>query len=70
MRDIIWACDPIGSVLFIGASTLVLLALNWASGTYAWSNVHVVAPLVVGLVVLVAFVIYGKEVQMPGNGVY
>ncbi|KAL1844144.1 hypothetical protein VTK73DRAFT_2655 [Phialemonium thermophilum] len=57
-RDYVWACDPVGSLLFIGSATLMLLALDWAGGAYAWSNPHVVAPLVIGLVLLVCFCAY------------
>lgn len=57
--EYVWACDPIGSGLFISSATLMLLALNWAGGTYAWSDAHVVAPLVVGIVLCICFGLYG-----------
>lgn len=60
MKKLIWACDPIGSVLFIISATLMLLALDWAGGVYEWHDAHVVAPLTVGLVALVAFCAYGE----------
>ncbi len=56
---VIWTCDPIGSVLFIVSATLMLLALDWAGGAYPWHDAHVVAPLTVGLVCLLAFGLYG-----------
>ena len=56
-----WSFDPIGSFLFITSATLMLLALDWAGGTYGWSDAHVAAPLTIGLVLLVAFVLYGKK---------
>jgi hypothetical protein len=59
-KKVIWACDPIGSFLFIVATTLMLLALDWAGGVYPWHDKHVVAPLTIGLVSLVAFALYGK----------
>lgn len=59
-KDIIWACDPIGSCLFVGSATLILLGLDWAGGAYAWSDPHVAAPLTIGLVLLLAFSIYGE----------
>ncbi|KAK0716897.1 major facilitator superfamily domain-containing protein [Lasiosphaeria miniovina] len=57
-RDIAWAVDPVGSLLFIASATLMLLALDWAAGAYPWSDAHVVAPLAVGLVLFVAFGLY------------
>jgi len=43
---------------------LMLLALDWAGGVYAWHDAHVVAPLTIGLVALVGFALYewkGRE---------
>lgn len=59
-RAYFWACDPVGSVLFISSATLMLLALDWAGGTFRWSNTHVAVPLPLGLALLVLFGIYGK----------
>ena len=59
--EALWACDPIGSFLFISSATLMLLALNWAGGAHAWSSAYVVAPLTIGLVLLVVFCIYGMS---------
>ncbi|KAI0095896.1 MFS general substrate transporter [Daldinia grandis] len=58
LRDYIWACDPIGSVLFVGSATLMLLGLDWAGGAYAWSNPHVAVPVGLGLALLVSFALY------------
>ncbi len=59
-KQLVWACDPIGSFLFIAACTLLLLALDWAGGAYAWSDVHVAAPLGLGLGFLALFCAYGE----------
>ncbi|KAL8292408.1 hypothetical protein RQP46_001020 [Phenoliferia psychrophenolica] len=56
VKQILWACDPI--VLLIVGATLLLLALDWGAGTYEWSDPHVIAPLVVGFAVLIAFGLY------------
>ncbi|KAH7009966.1 major facilitator superfamily domain-containing protein [Ilyonectria destructans] len=66
IKEVLWACDPIGSVLFIGSVTLMLLALNWSGGTYSWSNVHVIAPLVVGIVLLILFGLYEWKGRADG----
>lgn len=59
LSQYIWAIDPIGSVLFISGTTLTLLALDWVS-SYTWANAHVIAPLCIGVVSLLAFSLYGK----------
>ena len=58
LKSYLWALDPIGSTLFVGAAALMLLALDWAGGAYSWSNPHVAAPLGVGLGLLVLFAGY------------
>ncbi|KXT16323.1 hypothetical protein AC579_3747 [Pseudocercospora musae] len=57
-KQYVWAIDPIGSGLFISSATLMLLALDWAGGTYSWSDPHVAAPLGIGLGLLVLFCLY------------
>lgn len=71
-KKIIWECDPIGSVLFIISCTLMLLALDWAGGSYPWHSVQVVAPLTTGLVSAVLFALYGRHlyISCPGIGRY
>jgi hypothetical protein len=61
VKNIIWACDPIGSFLFIVSATLMLLAMDWAGGVFPWHDPHVVAPLTIGLVTAVAFGLYGTS---------
>lgn len=58
LKEVLWAMDPIGSILFICGATLMLLALDWAGGTYAWSDAHVAAPLGVGMGLTVLFGLY------------
>lgn len=58
LKQILRACDPIGTLLLIAGATTLLLALDWGGGTYAWSDKHVVAPLVVGLALLIIFGLY------------
>jgi hypothetical protein len=61
-----WACDPIGCFLLIVAATLLLLSLNWAGGAYKWSNPHVYANLVVGMLFLIAFCVYEWKGRSDG----
>ncbi|KJR89997.1 uncharacterized protein SPSK_06110 [Sporothrix schenckii 1099-18] len=62
----VWACDPVGSLLFVAGATLTLLALDWGGGTYAWSDAHVAAPLAIGLALLVAFGAYEWKGRRDG----
>ncbi|KAH7413987.1 major facilitator superfamily domain-containing protein [Phaeosphaeria sp. MPI-PUGE-AT-0046c] len=64
--EIVWACDPIGSFMFIAGATLMLLALNWAGGAYHWSDPHVCANLVVGIVLILAFCVYEWKGRSDG----
>ena len=68
-KEIAWACDPVGSTLFICSATLMLLGLDWAGGAYPWSDPHVAAPLGIGLGLLVLFCLYGKEAVVKFIGV-
>ncbi|KAF2269044.1 MFS general substrate transporter [Lojkania enalia] len=66
LKEYIWACDPIGSILFVSSATLMLLALNWAGGEYAWSSPHVAAPLAIGLGLLLMFCLYEWKGRSDG----
>jgi Fungal trichothecene efflux pump (TRI12) len=63
LREVVWACDPIGSFFLISSATLLLLALDWTGGAYSWSDAHVAAPLAIGLVFLVVFCVYGENLN-------
>ena len=61
--EYMWSLDPIGSILFVGDATLTILALDWTGGTYEWHDAHVVAPITIGIVLLVAFGLYGGDID-------
>jgi hypothetical protein len=44
----------------------MLLGLDWAGGSYKWSNVHVAAPLGVGAGFLVLFCLYEWKGRSDG----
>ncbi|KAJ7921389.1 MFS drug transporter [Mycena leptocephala] len=54
--------DFVGSLLILLASTLLVLSLTWASGSYQWRNPHVFATLVVGCVISIGFVLWEWKV--------
>jgi MFS family permease len=49
--------DPIGTVFLLPGLVLLLLALQWGSNEYAWESTRVIVSIVLGLVLLIAFVI-------------
>ena len=61
VKEYLWSLDPIGSFLFIAGTVLVLLGLDWTGGAYAWKSSHVLAPLVLGCVLLIVFGLYGNS---------
>ncbi|OJD33869.1 mfs drug transporter [Diplodia corticola] len=52
------AVDFFGAVLALGGSAVLVLALTWAGGEYAWQSPHVIASFVVGIVVCILFVLW------------
>ncbi|KAF7289343.1 Efflux pump FUS6 [Mycena indigotica] len=50
--------DFVGSFLILVSSTLFVLSLTWASGSYDWNNPHVYAALAVGCVAAIAFILW------------
>ncbi|EAW20516.1 putative MFS drug transporter [Aspergillus fischeri NRRL 181] len=52
------AVDFVGAALALGGTAVLLLGLNWGGGEYAWDSAHVIATLVVGVAVCVAFVLW------------
>ncbi|KAM3449469.1 hypothetical protein MY3296_006934 [Beauveria thailandica] len=48
--------DPIGNFCFIPGIICLLLALQWGGSEYSWSNVRIIALLVLAAVLLVAFI--------------
>ncbi|KIL85722.1 hypothetical protein FAVG1_11217 [Fusarium avenaceum] len=50
--------DYIGNAILIGSSVSILLALTWAGPVYPWSDARILAPLIIGILGLVGFVIY------------
>ncbi|KAF9222807.1 MFS general substrate transporter [Gyrodon lividus] len=57
-RDKVISIDWIGNIIVIGSSISCTLALTWGGVTAPWNSATVLAPLIIGLLGLVAFVIY------------
>ncbi|KAI9689822.1 MAG: hypothetical protein M1822_009704, partial [Bathelium mastoideum] len=56
LKEQIIQLDPIGTAVFLPGIVCILLALQWGGTTYPWSNAHVVALLVLGVVLIIAFI--------------
>ncbi|RLL96034.1 hypothetical protein CFD26_104292 [Aspergillus turcosus] len=50
--------DYLGNMLLVGAIVAILIALSWGGTRYPWSSGHVVAPLIIGLLGIPAFVLF------------
>ncbi|TVY46436.1 Efflux pump [Lachnellula occidentalis] len=59
-RQVLGRIDFVGAILGIGGVTIFLVGLNWGGQDYKWGSAHVIACLVVGLVSLLAFVVWEK----------
>ncbi|KAJ6124918.1 hypothetical protein N7471_012235 [Penicillium samsonianum] len=50
------AIDFFGALLALGGTSVLLLGLTWGGGEYKWNSAHVIATLVAGFAISVAFV--------------
>lgn len=63
--DFLKSFDYIGTVLFVAGIVLFLIGLSWGGSAYPWKSARVVATIVVGGVMLIAFGFW--EVFFPGT---
>ena len=56
LKEQILQLDPIGTACFLPGIVCILLALQWGGTTYAWSSARVIALLVLGIVLIIAFI--------------
>ncbi|KAJ5673600.1 Major facilitator superfamily domain general substrate transporter [Penicillium longicatenatum] len=54
-----------GQMLFLWGFGLLILALTWAGGNYAWDSAAVLAPIVIGAILSIAWVVY-ERFMVPG----
>ena len=55
-----------GQMLFLWGLGLVILALTWAGETYSWGSAAVIAPLVIGVALVAAWLLY-EYLMVPGR---
>ncbi len=58
--------DSGGQILFLFGMGLLVLALTWGGSYYPWSDVKVLAPLVIGFIIFSVFLIW-EFLKMPGR---
>jgi MFS family permease len=58
--------DFSGQFLFLFGIGLLVLALTWAGSSYPWSDVRVIAPLIVGCSLTTAFLVW-EYFMLPGS---
>ncbi|KAL1620662.1 hypothetical protein SLS54_006018 [Diplodia seriata] len=57
-RELAKRIDYIGGVLATAGIVLFLMALIWGGYNHPWKSAHVIATLVIGLVLIIAFIVY------------
>ena len=67
LSEKIKACDPIGTVIWACFTIPLLTGLNYGDNPYAWSDAHAVAPIVVGCVFLLLFIVYEVKINKQGR---
>ena len=60
------AVDFGGQLIFLLGMGLLVLALTWAGAYYPWSDVKVIAPLVVGAILMLVFLLW-EYLLLPGR---
>jgi MFS family permease len=59
--------DWVGYALFAPGLTLFSVALSWSQNPYSWSDVHILATFVIGVVMVIAFGVYEWRFKMDGK---
>ncbi|CAK7269164.1 hypothetical protein SEPCBS57363_003462 [Sporothrix epigloea] len=54
-----------GQLLFLWGLGLIILALTWGGSSFGWNSAHVVAPLVIGFMLTVTWIVY-EYFMTPG----
>ncbi|KAF7308132.1 MFS domain-containing protein [Mycena chlorophos] len=68
VREKLAQVDWIGNTIIIFGSSLAIIGLTWGGIRYPWGDAHVLAPLIIGLVLIAVFGIYDARLS-PSSGV-
>ncbi|KAH9918458.1 iron permease [Fomitopsis serialis] len=58
LKEKVRRIDWLGTFLVIAATTACVIGLTWSGVQYSWSSAPVLAPLIIGLVGMVVFIMY------------
>ncbi|KAF9739472.1 trichothecene efflux pump, partial [Paraphaeosphaeria minitans] len=67
-KQVLSEIDYIGGFLSISGMLLFMMGMQWGGYQYRWSSAHVLAPLILGAILIVAFVVwegYAKHPMFP-----
>ncbi|EKM56789.1 uncharacterized protein PHACADRAFT_254111 [Phanerochaete carnosa HHB-10118-sp] len=62
LREKLSRMDWIGNFLIIASSSSCVIALTWGGVKFPWKSAHILVPLILGLVGIVAFFVYEAKV--------
>jgi MFS family permease len=57
-KQVLAEIDYIGGFLSVSGMLLFMMGMQWGGYQYPWSSAHVLAPLILGVVLIVAFIIW------------
>lgn len=57
-REILKRIDYVGGFLSIGGLLLFMMGVQWGGYQYTWHSAHVLAPLIIGLIMIIGFVVW------------
>jgi len=65
MRHVLKELDWVGGVLSTIGITLFMMGLQWGAAQYAWGSAHNLAPLLLGIVFIIAFFVWQVFAPRP-----
>ncbi|GAB1740812.1 hypothetical protein NU219Hw_g5895t1 [Hortaea werneckii] len=57
-REVLGQIDYVGGILSIGGMLLFMAGMQWGGYQYSWGSAHVLAPLILGAAMLIAFCLW------------
>ncbi|PIB02360.1 putative HC-toxin efflux carrier TOXA [Cercospora beticola] len=57
-REVLRQIDYVGGILSVGGMLMFMMGMQWGGYQYDWDSAHVLAPLILGVVMIIAFLIW------------